>query len=505
MGIRRWLGLPERSPASKREAEHSASHSATPGTPASVAYNDFAMTAPISDVIRATRAAEAQAAPAVTPKPVQPQASPPRPQPGQPGAGGSLVVGATGRVPLTPDLPSFYKPQQGARPYSQDKLLTKYADYDPTALRDAWALVSNQAEKLVSTFYAELFVRLREAMTMFPSSMTAQRQEFGKALLQWVVTDDPDAMTTHLQQLGADHRKFDVEPRHYEVAGAALASAWKTLAGSRWTARHEAAVLGSYTRLASAMLDGALKQLHQPASWGASVIDHRQILRDFAVLRIQPDEPYPYKAGQYLTLEIPSHRRVWRQMSIASAPRPDNSFDIHVRAVGGLGVSAALVRNTKVGDRLRLGPPRGQDLVVEPGSVSSGLLCIASGTGAAPISAVVESVLSWHEPPTQLDVFVGGRTRDDIYPVEALNRLIQSRGQYGRARAHGVVSDDPGFGGYRGRVESVVPMLRDWAALGVDVLVSGPNPMIEATVANLTVNRVPTSKIHFDQYEATAA
>jgi NAD(P)H-flavin reductase len=253
------------------------------------------------------------------------------------------------------------------------------------------------------------------------------------------------------------------------------------------------------------MLDGAMKQLHQPASWGAQVIGHQQILNDFAVLRIQPDEPYPYKAGQYLTLELPSHRRVWRQMSIASAPRADNSFDIHVRAIGGLGVSAALVRNTTVGDRLRLGPPRGNDLVVEPGTVSSGLLCIASGTGSAPISAVVDSVLAWREPPRQLDVFVGGRTREDIYPVESLNRMIQSRGQYSRARAHGVISDDPGFGGYTGRVESVVPKLRDWAGLGVDVLIAGPSLMIEATVTNLTVNRVPLNKIHFDQYEVTAA
>ena len=323
--------------------------------------------------------------------------------------------------------------------------------------------------------------------------------------MQWVVTDDPDAMGEHLRQLGADHRKFDVEPRHYEVAGAALASAWKSLARDQWTQRHEAAVIGSYTRLASTMLDGAMKHLHEPASWGAKVIDHQQILSDFAVIRIQPDEPYPYKAGQYLTLELPSHRRVWRQMSIASAPRADNSFDIHVRATGGLGVSAALVRNTKVGDRLRLGPPRGNDLVVEPGTVSSGLLCIASGTGAAPITAVVESVLSWREPPTQLDVFVGGRTREDIYPVESLNKLIQSRGQFGRARAHAVVSEDPSFGGYRGRVESVVPILRDWASLGVDVLIAGPNPMIEATVTNLTVNRVPMEKIHFDQYETSAA
>jgi len=396
------------------------------GPTAAESYNDFALTTPIADVIRATRAAEAadaltaadrgvdaRAAAPATDAPARPQApAMPPPMPAEP-VGGSLVVGATGRIPVTPELPSFYTPPV-ARPYSQDKLLTKYSDYDRAALREAWALVSDQSDKLVSTFYAELFVRLREAPTMFPASMTAQRQEFGKALLQWVVTDDPDAMSAHLQQLGADHRKFDVEPRHYEVAGAALASAWKTLARNRWTQRHEAAVLGSYTRLASTMLDGAMKHLHEPASWGAQVIEHQQILSDFAVIRVQPDEPYPYKAGQYLTLELPTHRRVWRQMSIASAPRADNSFDIHVRAIGGLGVSAALVRATKVGDRLRLGPPRGNDLVVEPGTVSSGLLCIASGTGAAPINAVVESVLAWREPTTQLDVFVGGRTRDDI-------------------------------------------------------------------------------------------
>lgn len=431
-----------------------------------------------------------------------------------PVAGGLVVGSADRRLPDTP-LPGFYRPTDRApepaadrpappRPYADPALLTKYTDYDPAALRDAWALVGDRVDALVRTFYAELFVRLHEAPQMFPSSMTQQRTDFGRALVQWVVADDPAQMTAHLQQLGADHRKYDVEPRHYEVAGAALASAWRSLAGSSWTARHEAAVLGSYTRLASVMLDGALSKVHEPASWGARVIEHQRILRDFAVVRIQPDEPYPYKAGQYLTLEVASHRRQWRQMSIASAPRSDNSFDIHVRAVGALGVSAALVSGTSVGDRLRLGPPRGNNLVVEPGTVSGGLLCIAAGTGAAPISAVVESVLAWREPPTQLDVFVGGRTRADIYSVDALNHLIRTSGRWPAARAHGVVAEDPAYVGYRGRVEKVVPMLRDWAALGVDVLIAGPNSMIATAVSNLTLARVPRSRIHFDQYETAA-
>ncbi|HEY2273451.1 MAG TPA: FAD-binding oxidoreductase [Jatrophihabitantaceae bacterium] len=418
---------------------------------------------------------------------------------------GTLVVGnaelRTAEIPL----PNFYTPQsEPARPYSDPELLTRHTDYDPAALRDAWSLVADRFDQLVVTFYAELFVRLKEAPLMFPSSMEQQRKDFGRALVQWVVADDPSVMAAHLEQLGADHRKYDVEPRHYETAGAALVSAWRATVGeSAWTTRHEAAVLGSYTRLASVMLDGATRNLQEPASWGARVIGHHKILRDFAVITIQPDAPYPYKAGQYLTLEAPSHRREWRQMSIASAPRADNSFDIHVRAIGGLGVSAALVNRTEVGGRLRLGPPRGNNLVVEPGTVSGGLLCIASGTGAAPISAVVESVLAWREPPTQLDVFIGGRTSDDIYAVDALNELIRSRGAWQVARAHGVV-DDPGYVGYRGRVEKVVPGLRDWAGLGVEVLVAGPNPMIETTVANLEIARVPRDRIRFDQYELAA-
>jgi NAD(P)H-flavin reductase len=331
--------------------------------------------------------------------------------------------------------------------------------------------------------------------------MVKQRQEFGRALVQWIVTDDPDAMTAHLAQLGADHRKFDVEPRHYEIAGAAMISAWRTIAGSAFTAEHEAAVVGSYTRLASIMIDGAIRHMHEPATWGAQVVDHQRVLGDFAVIRIQPDAPYPYKPGQYLTLELPAHRRQWRQMSIASAPRGDNTFDIHVRALGGSGVSGALVMHTKPGDRLRLGPPRGNDLVVEPGTVPGGLLCVASGTGAAPITAVIESILSWPNPPSQLYAFVGGKTQDDVYPVNRLYQLIQADGHWRHAQVHGVVSDDPSYQGFRGQVENVVPTLKDWAKLGVDVLVAGPNPMIATTVTNLVSVGVPLGKIHFDQYE----
>jgi NAD(P)H-flavin reductase len=367
-------------------------------------------------------------------------------------------------------------------------------------MREAWSFVSDRVDQLVMNFYAELFHTVDDTLAMFPSSMSQQRQEFGRSIVQWVIADDQSGLTPHLLQLGADHRKFDVNPRHYEGAGAALVGAWTRLAGPRLTAAHQAAVLHSYNRLASIMIDGALLHAREPASWGASIVDHRRISADFAVLRLQADEPYPYKAGQYLTLELPSHRREWRSMSIASAPRSDNTFDIQVRVAAAAGVSAALVWQSQPGDRLRLGPPRGGDLVVEPGTAAGGLLCVASGTGAAPITAVVESILGWPEPP-RLYTFVGGRTRDDTYSVDVITHLIKAGHVHGNAEVHAVLSDDPGYAGYQGRVEDLVPPLHDWANLGVDVLVAGPDPMIAATVVRLSDRGVPMDKIHFDRFE----
>ena len=344
----------------------------------------------------------------------------------------------------------------------------------------------------MSRFYAELFLALgAEAFQMFPAGMSAQREDFGRALVQWVVADDPDSLTQHLEQLGDDHRKFGVEPRHYDLAGTALVSAWRQLAGDRWTDRIDSAVVGSYTRLASIMIDAALERRGEPATWGGTVVAHERPQRNLAMLRIQPDRPYPFLPGQYLTVELASRPREWRRMSIAAAPRADNTVELQVRAVNATGVAAALVMHTAVGDRVRLGPPRGGVLVVEPRTVSpGGLLCVASGTGTAPISAVVESMLEDPDCPP-IYVFVGARMAADLYPAERLASIVHEAGRSDRVQLYGVVSHDPSWTGLRGRVEDVVPTLKDWGQLNVDALVAGSDSMISTTVFGLVGSGVP--------------
>lgn len=364
-------------------------------------------------------------------------------------------------------------------------------------LADAWSMVASRVPEMVASFYAILMaLGGEEIISMFPSDMREQRGDFARALIQWVLTDDPDGLAETLRQLGDDHRKFDVKPEHYQTAGYALVRAWRGAAGDRWTEAHSVAVTDAYVRLATVMVQGALENHGQPASWGAEVIAHNRILDDFAVVTVQPDSPYPYRPGQYTTVELASRPRLWRPMSIASAPRRSNTFDLHVREVPGGTVSQALVRHARPGDRMRIGPARGGALVVEPGT-SSGLVCVTSGTGAAPIVAVLESALRWPSPP-QIHAYVGARTAEDLFPVAQMRRLGS-----GLPNVHvaAVVSDEPGYLGLKGRVSEVVPGLAPWAAMEFDVLLSGPPRMTDEAVDRFVAAGVPEQRIHFDPYE----
>lgn len=422
------------------------------------------------------------------------------PEVAPPPASGLVSGSAVLRQPPVP-APAFYDGDTAEVAPAAETPPPGPTDADRALVRGAWDAVSARADQFVRMFYAELFLALGdEAFAMFPRDMASQRGDFARALVQWVVTDDPDAMTAQLDQLGADHRKFDVEPRHYDVAAGALLNTWRRMAGPAWTDEVERAVVASYTRLASVMIDGAMRRRHEPASWGATVLTHERKDRDFAVLRIQPDAPYQFRPGQYLTLELASQPKQWRQMSFASAPRADNTFDIHVRALNTTGVSGALVAHTTPGDRLRLGPPRGNDLVIEPGTATNGLLGICSGTGAAPVTAVVEALAARIDCPA-VYVFVGGRRAADLHPVEVLERIVAQHGQGGRIRIYGVASDDPTYAGFHGRVEELVPQMHPWAQLGLDVLVAGPDPMCAAAVRGLRSYGVPGERIHFDQYD----
>src|SRR5262249_50654651 len=156
-----------------------------------------------------------------------------------------------------------------------------------------------------------------------------------------------------------------------------------------------------------------------------------------AVITVEPDQPYPFLAGQYATIQVARWPRIWRAYSIANAPSPDNHLTFHVRLIPAGWVSTTLVRQTSVGDRVMLRPPRG--MMTLPSPVPERLLCLAGGTGLAPLKAIAEETLRTSSA-ADITLIHGVRRQADFYDVEDMTRLATT---HGRLRLIAAVSDDP--------------------------------------------------------------
>ncbi|MFB8237948.1 globin domain-containing protein [Kitasatospora purpeofusca] len=375
-----------------------------------------------------------------------------------------------------------------------------YGGYDGAAdqrliLRDL-ALVSPFGE-LIDHLYACMFRRRPFLRALFPESMEFQQAHLER-MFDYLVErlHRPAELADTLTRLGRDHRKLGVRPVHYEAFEEALREAIRHRAGARWHAGLEAAWVRMLRFAVRSMVAGAEAALTEPPYWQATVVGHERRRHDLAVLRVRTGEPYPYRAGQYGTVEHPALPHTWRQYSMGCAPRADNELEFHVRRTGPGGVSAALVGSTAVGDRLRLGPPRGS---LMPEDDARDLLLVAGGTGLAPMKAIVERLVEHRPRGQRVHLFVGARNRDELYDWPALAELGLRKPWLELVP----VTEDAGAEGTAGgpyapggRLAEAVGRAADWSEHRV--CVSGPAGLVDEVRTRLAAAGLPAARIHHD-------
>ncbi|MGV9882546.1 globin domain-containing protein [Streptomyces sp. NPDC003006] len=299
------------------------------------------------------------------------------------------------------------------------------ASPDAALVQRTMAEIGPVADKVTSYFYALLFTRHPDLRALFPAAMDTQRDRLLKALLTAAEhMDHTDVLVSYLKNLGRGHRKYGTRPEHYPAVGECLIGSLSRYASAIWDEETEAAWVRTYTAISQIMIDAAAEdEVRAPAWWFAEVVSHDLRTPDIAVVTVRPDQPYPFLAGQYTSLETPWWPRIWRHYSFASAPRSDGLLSFHVKAVPAGWVSNALVHHARPGDVLRLGPPAGSMTVDH--TTDSGLLCLGGGTGIAPIKALVEDVAE-HGKRRPVEVFYGARTDHDLYDIDTMLRLQQT-------------------------------------------------------------------------------
>ncbi|MEU5214791.1 globin domain-containing protein [Streptomyces sp. NPDC020807] len=359
------------------------------------------------------------------------------------------------------------------------------ASDDAVLVRRTLTEIGPVADQVTSYFYALLFVRNPQLREMFPAAMDTQRDRLLKALLTAAEhLDDVPVLTEYLGNLGKGHRKYGTTAAHYPAVGEALIGALTRYASRSWGEETEAAWVRTYTTISQIMIDAAAENEESaPAWWEAEVVSHDLRTPDVAVVTLRPDQPYPFLAGQYTTLETPWWPRIWRHYSFASAPRPDGLLSLHVKAVPAGWVSNALVHRARPGDVLRLGPPAGSMTVDH--STDSGLLCLGGGTGIAPIKALVEDVAE-HGDRRPVDVFYGARSGHDLYDIDTMLRLQKT---FPWLSVHAVTEE-------QGRLPDAVCRYGSWEER--DAYLSGPLGMVRRGVDALRGVGVASDRIRHD-------
>jgi NAD(P)H-flavin reductase/hemoglobin-like flavoprotein len=375
---------------------------------------------------------------------------------------------------------------------------------DTAALKASWGKVAAAGDDVPLYFYSHLFLSHPEVRSMFPIQMSGQRDKLVAALGAVVSNvEEIDKVIPLLEQLGRDHRRFAVVTEHYAAVGASLLATLKKFLGPSWTPDLADTWAEAYGLVAKVMVAAA--EQHEdvaPASWEADVVSVERRSVEVAVIEVTPREPFPYRAGQSVAVEIPQRPRVWRYFSPANAPDASGRMQFHVQPIAGGLVSTAVVRRLSQGDTIRMGAPVGGQLTLPEDGQIPDLLMVAGGTGLAPLRAVVEQIeRGWrttgHGPRVHL--FHGSRMPWNLYDHEHLTGLARKPWfDYTP-----VVSDDPTYYGAKGLVGTVAAKSGDWS--GRLAMVCGSPDMVRYTVQELEASGVPASSIVREQFDFQGA
>lgn len=214
-------------------------------------------------------------------------------------------------------------------------------------------------------------------------------------------------------------------------------------------------------------------------------------------LRLPANERLQFLAGQYIDILLKNGTR--RSFSMANAPHDDTHLQLHLRNYGGP-FSEYVFDRMKEREILRFEGPLGTFFLREDSDRP--VILLASGTGFAPIKAIVEHAI-YKGIRRPMALYWGGRTRSDLY----LNALPERwERQYG-IRYTPVLSEPRPEDSWTGRTGFVHrAVMEDFPDLsGFQVYACGTPLMVDAAHRDFTAQcQLPEDEFYSDAFTPAA-
>ncbi len=212
------------------------------------------------------------------------------------------------------------------------------------------------------------------------------------------------------------------------------------------------------------------------------------------ILRLPPTADFRSIPGQYIDVIGPG--RVRRSYSLANANTADKTLELHIRSVDGGVMSDYWFKQAKPNDLLRFNGPLGTFFLRNLANLN--LIFLATGTGIAPVKAMLESLIhiAPEHSPQSVTVFWGGRTVEDLYfdpqAIPAGQRFVPV---LSRASA--------GWSGVSGHVQNAL-LSRHPDLASTVVYACGSDAMIRSAKASLLAAGLPDNRFFADAFLPSA-
>ena len=232
----------------------------------------------------------------------------------------------------------------------------------------------------------------------------------------------------------------------------------------------------------------------------ARVLHKKPLTHDIVELRLELLEPnsIEFEAGQYVQLESPEykgHESVMRGYSISSVPSDRNHLELIIRLVPDGICTTWVFEHLKAGDPVNLSGPYGFFHLAD---TQAPIICIAGGSGMAPIWSIVRDMKEKGvaRPTTY---FFGALTQRDLFFMDEFRKLEQECPWFHFVPALSKEPEDSGWTGERGLITEVVARRFPDASQHEAYLCGSPG-MIDASIAVLKNNGMPEQNVFYDKF-----
>ncbi|HRD71024.1 MAG TPA: FAD-binding oxidoreductase [Legionella sp.] len=166
---------------------------------------------------------------------------------------------------------------------------------------------------------------------------------------------------------------------------------------------------------------------HAECEVSARIINLTALNHNVIQVTLHVDELAHWTPGQYLNLINPEG--IMRSYSIANIPKQEGFIELHVKIHPGGSMGQWIAHKATRHTEVKLRGPFGRCFYHNPEHLAFDMVLAGTGTGLAPLIAIIKSALSQNHQGT-ITLVHGGLTCEDIYYKEELDRLSAAFGSF---------------------------------------------------------------------------